>query len=677
MQKQKKERQETLLLKYGITAFIEVVVFITAFVLITTNLTRKPIESIYTESIDNMIELSVENAEDWLENQIKVLNTYKGAVADSVDSDETIKGYLKTKPVPEGFDYIMVFWDDDKSASDGGPTTYNTKGGTSSAGITSKEYWKQHKNANAAVWLESPRKTNTGIYSMPLFEAFDYIDENTGKKVTCGMVGFLKLEAIEKLAKTFYTTGNISIYDDQGELRAGIDILSDKTDKTGLMIREKECKMKNKTWKMVASVETAEVIKITNDLRKMSISGGFIVAVILLICVLMIIKIIIGKFDSIKENIDNLNTGDKDLTKRLKINHNNEISQVKKSVNVFVNTVHETVKGIGTANLQLENTFQNVKGRLDDARIQIENISTEIAEATNTLSDEDRCVVNTSASVTQISENIRALNDMIISQSSAITESSASIEEMIGNIQSVTNSIAKMSEEFEDLNAATEDGIEKNRVVNELLAVVLEQSNTLQDTNRIITEISSQTNLLSMNAMIESAHAGDAGKGFAVVAEEIRKLADTSAAQSKNIGENLKEIAANITKVVESANQSKLSFEQVSEKTRITSELVLEIKKAMDEQNEGSKQMLEALSTMNSTSNNVQTSSREIESGTNEILNAINSLKTSSQNMSESFDKIVSTTEQTKQTTESLNILTKEMTAAVNNISSKIGEFKV
>ena len=65
--------------------------------------------------------------------------------------------------------------------------------------------------------------------------------------------------------------------------------------------------------------------QIANQMQNISLIGGFVIAIILMILELIIIKIIIGKFDSIKKNIDDLNSGDKDLTKRLEVYHNNEI----------------------------------------------------------------------------------------------------------------------------------------------------------------------------------------------------------------------------------------------------------------------------------------------------------------------------------------------------------------
>ena len=675
--KEKKQRKESLLVKYGVVAFLEILAFISVFLIyITTNL-KAPIKSIYDESVDNFIDSAIDNVQTWFEDQVNIMNVFQRAVVDPTDNPENIKHRIKTVKKPDGYEYVMVFWDSDTSAKDGGPQTFNTKGGSSTAGILQKEYYVNHKKSNVDVWLESPRVAAAGGYTMPIFVKSEFVDDKTGKKIPGGCVGFLELSSLNKLGKSFYNTGRISVYDDVGGLRAGEDILGEENTKNNIEVYSKSFKIANKQWIVVASVDKEEIHQISNQLQRISLIVGFVIAIILMILELIIIRIIIGKFDSIKKNIDDLNTGDKDLTKRLEIYHNNEISQVKKSVNAFVNTVHETVREIGTANYNLRETFENVKGQLDATKNQMDNISLEIQTATSTLEAEDKSVMDTSELVAQISSNITTLNQMIDSQVEAITQASAGIEQMIGNIQSISISVDKMAGEFNELNAATVEGIEKNRIVNELLNSVLAQSKSLQDTNMVIANISSQTNLLSMNAMIESAHAGEAGKGFAVVAEEIRKLADTSATQSKSISENLKLIAENIRKVVESADLSKASFEVVSDKSNNTSELVYSIKKATEEQSEGSKHLLETLSTMNNISVSVQRSSKKIGDRALTVLDAIAGLKESSKNMAQNFNKIVSTTEVTQQTTKNLNQLTEDMTQAVNDISERIDEFKV
>ena len=672
----KKGKKESLILKYGTIAFFEILTIISLFLLFTTRNIKAPINSIYDESVENFMNYAVDNVKDWFDNQVTVMNVFQRAVVEPVDTPEHIKERIKKVPKPEGFEYVMVFWDTNHDAKDGGPETFNTKGGSSVAGILQKEYYVNHKNSNVDIWLESPRNAAAGGFTMPLFVKSEFVDETTGEKVSGGCVGFLELEPLNRLGKKFFKTGRISVYDDTSTVRGGEDILGE-SDVNHLRVFTKKFTLNNKVWKVIATVEKDEIKLISNQLTRFSLIGGLIIAIILVVLEDLIIKTILDKFNDIKKNVDDLNTGDKDLTKRITIYHNNQISEVKRSVNTFVNTVHETVRDIGSANDNLKSAFDNVKTQLDETKNQMDNISNEIQNAATTLEAEDKSVTDTSELVSKISSNINTLNQMIDSQVEAITQASAGIEQMIGNIQSITNSIDKMAGEFTELNAATAEGIEKNRIVNELLNSVLAQSKSLQDTNMVIANISSQTNLLSMNAMIESAHAGEAGKGFAVVAEEIRKLADTSATQTKSIGENLKLIAENIRKVVESADLSKASFEVVSDKSNNTSELVYSIKKATEEQSEGSKHLLETLSKMNNISVSVQRSSKKIGDRANSVLDAIEGLKESSKNMSNNFQQIVTTTENTQKTTSNLNQLTEEMNKAVTEISERIDEFKV
>ncbi|MBR6112942.1 MAG: PDZ domain-containing protein [Bacilli bacterium] len=215
---------------------------------------KAPIKKIYDDSIDNFLDAAVDNVKMWFENQVTVMNVFQRAVVDATDNPENIKRRIKTVPKPEGFEYCMVFWDTNTDAKDGGPETFNTKGGTSKAGILQKEYFVNHQKSDVAVWLESPRVAAAGGFTMPLFVKSDFVDAVTGEKITGGCVGFLELEPITHLGKYFYKTGKISIYDDKNEIRAGDDVLAeDSTDH--LELYTKTFNLSNKVWTVVASVE--------------------------------------------------------------------------------------------------------------------------------------------------------------------------------------------------------------------------------------------------------------------------------------------------------------------------------------------------------------------------------------------------------------------------------------
>ena len=103
-QKKQKERTETLLVKYGIPSFLAIIACITVFSIVNINITKSPIQSIYDESVENFLSLSIDNAETWIENQVEVLNVFQRAVVNPVDSRENIKDRIKSKTKPNGFE---------------------------------------------------------------------------------------------------------------------------------------------------------------------------------------------------------------------------------------------------------------------------------------------------------------------------------------------------------------------------------------------------------------------------------------------------------------------------------------------------------------------------------------------------------------------------------------------
>ena len=122
-QKNQKERTETLLVKYGLPSFLAIIACITVFSIINVNITKSPIQSIYDESVENFLSLSIDNAESWIENQVEVLNVFQRAVVNPLDNRENIKERIKSKTKQSGFEYVIIFWEDATGGKDGGTET--------------------------------------------------------------------------------------------------------------------------------------------------------------------------------------------------------------------------------------------------------------------------------------------------------------------------------------------------------------------------------------------------------------------------------------------------------------------------------------------------------------------------------------------------------------------------
>ena len=380
---------------------------------------------------------------------------------------------------------------------------------------------------------------------------------------------------------------------------------------------------------------------------------------------------------NVKDAIQNIASGDADLTQRLKVYKNDEVGEIVTSFNSFTGNLHTIISQIKDSKDQLGVAGSDLKASTEDTSSSITQILANIDSVHNQITNQSNSVHQTASAVNEIASNIESLEHMIENQSSGVTEASAAVEEMIGNIQSVNTSMEKMSSSFEELTKSAQEGANVQSEVNSRIEQISVLSNTLQEANIAIAAIAEQTNLLAMNAAIEAAHAGDAGKGFAVVADEIRKLSETSTQQSNTIGEQLTNIQTSIQEVVTASEQSSQSFNTVSTKIKETDDIVRQIKAAMTEQNEGSKQIITALNSMNNSTMQVRNAGQEMAEGNKAILEEVKALQDATGVMLDSMNEMQIGATKINETGAALRQISNQVDESITGIGKEIDQFKV
>ena len=405
-----------------------------------------------------------------------------------------------------------------------------------------------------------------------------------------------------------------------------------------------------------------------------SILGIIFVSIVIII---ILVRLLIRPLKTVKNSITTIASGNADLTQRIPEATNDEIGDVVKGFNAFVEKLQNIVTNLQESKTNLINVDSDLQASTQDTSASITEIISNIESVNNQILSQAGSVHETAGAVNEISSNIESLERMIESQAACVTQASAAVEQMIGNINAVNGSVGKMIDSFSVLQKHSMEGSSTQSNANGKIIQIEQQSQMLQDANSAIANIASQTNLLAMNAAIEAAHAGEAGKGFAVVADEIRKLSVTSTEQSKTIGSELSKIQQTIKDVVEVSNETNTAFEAISNSIAETSQIIDQIKAAMEEQQIGSKQIIDALQSMNNSTSEVRSASSEMTDGNKHILAEIQKLQMATDVMKDSIQEMHTGAERINETGAALSGISGKMAENIKQIGTEIDLFKV
>ncbi len=361
------------------------------------------------------------------------------------------------------------------------------------------------------------------------------------------------------------------------------------------------------------------------EIQMLTISGLLFLAIAAL-C-LFIVFGITRSLNSMIASFRDIAEGEGDLTKRIDINSKDELGELAKWFNVFLENLQTMIK-------QLARESSSV----DKSSNQLSGISDEMSSGARSMSDKAESVA------TAAEEMSSSLNSVAAS----MEESSSNANMVASAAEEMNSTIREIASNAEKARSISEEASQKTSDASSQMNKLKEAANSVGKVVETISDISEQVNLLALNATIEAARAGDAGKGFAVVATEIKALAGQTS-------EATVDIKAQIDNIQNVSGHTAESISEVTSAISSTQEIVGSIASAIEEQSSATGEISTNVEQLSSGIQEVNQNVAESSQVSNDISKDIAEVSSASTSISENSAQVQNRAGELKDMAEKLN----------------------